>query len=203
LEDIPVYGNTPRVKVRNLASKWQEIEIKAHSFEEMDHEGFWEFLETAISSFNDKIKRIDSNIEDHMPWTKLGQKWHFLRKGFPPGKKVRWDIEVLEMLHNVLQEAAPQGQFLWNNKQVVHVFVPEQKEPWVSISTKKTDALWLQISGPQNSLSLGSVVDIVEEPTITTVNKRDVLKMSFSDPEQVAVPDFKEFLQKHLKSLSA
>jgi excinuclease ABC subunit A len=203
LEDVPVYGNTPRVKVRSLANKWQEIEIKAHSFAELDHAGFWEFLETAINSFNDKIKRVETKIEDQMPWTKLGQKWHFLRKGFPPGKKVRWDVEVLETLHHVLQEAAPQGQFLWNNKQVVHVFVPEQKEPWVSISTKKTDALWLQISGPQNSLSLGSVVDIVEEPTITTVDKRDILRMSFSDPEQVAVPDFKEFLQKHLKSLSA
>ena len=107
------------------------------------------------------------------------------------------------MLHNVLQEAAPHGQFLWNNKQVVHVFVPEQKEPWVSISTKKSDALWMQISGPKNSLSLGSVVDLAEEPTMTTIDKRDILRMSFKDPEQVAEPDFKKFLQQHLKSLSA
>jgi len=203
MEDIPVYGNTPRVKVKNLASKWQEIEIKAHSWEELDHDGFWGFLETAINSFNDKIERVEKKIDDHMPWTKLGQKWHYLRKGFSPGKKIKWGVEVLETLHHVLQEAAPHGQFLWNNKQVVHVFVPEQKEPWASISTKKSDALWLQISGPKESISLGSVVDIVEEPTVTTLDSRDILRMNFNDAEQVAEPEFMQFLKKHLESLSA
>ena len=72
-------------------------------------------------------RRVRQNPEDVMPWKVLGQKWHFARKGFPPGKPPQWDVDVLEELCELLAEAAPAGQFLWNNQQVVHVFVPEQQ----------------------------------------------------------------------------
>ena len=40
-----------------------------------------------------------------MPWKVLGQKWHFLRKGFPPGKTVAWETEVLEELCEMLHDS--------------------------------------------------------------------------------------------------
>ena len=42
--------------------------------------------------------------------------------------------EVLEELCELLARIAPDGQFLWNNQQVVHLFVNGQREPWAAIT---------------------------------------------------------------------
>ena len=201
LEDVPVYGNSPRVKLVNTKASWQEIEIRAHSMEEMDIPGFWSFVDAAIDSFLDKVKRVELNIDKETPWAKLGQKWHFMRKGFTPGKKVTWQPEVLERLHEVIQQAAPEGQFLWNNKQVVHVFLPQQKEPWASIQTKKPDGVWLQLAGPKDGVTVGRVADLADAPTVTSRNELDVVRMRISNFEQADSEQLKKFLVEHIQSL--
>ena len=199
MDELPVYGNQPRVKVVNHKGPYQEVEIKAYTFEEMDTPEFWQFLDEAMDGFLEKEKRIEMKLDDHMPWTKLGSKWHFMKKGFPPGKKVSWDLEMLEILHEILQKVAPDGQFLWNNKQFVHVFVPGQKEPWASIQTKKCDALWLQLTGPRNCVQLGRIADIGERPTIKSVDDdRDVVRTSFTSLEQLHDQDLEDFLNEHV-----
>ena len=52
-------------------------------------------------------------------------------------------------LFELLSEVAPEGQFLWNNKQVVPVYVRSQKEPWAAVQTKKSEAVWLTLAGPK------------------------------------------------------
>ena len=52
MEDVPVYGNSPRVKLTNTKASWQEIEIRAHTLEEIDTPGFWKFLDDADRQFS-------------------------------------------------------------------------------------------------------------------------------------------------------
>ena len=73
------------------------------------------------------------------------------------GKKVDWDADVLEELMRAAGRGRrPQGQFLWNNKQVVPVYVPEQHEPWAAVQTKKLDAVYLHLIGPEGPLHAGA-----------------------------------------------
>ena len=76
-----------------------------------------------------------------MPWKVLGQKWHVSRRGFPLGKKVKWETEVLEDLCELLHEMAPDAQFLWNSQQVVPLMVKEQRAAWATLHTKRPDGL--------------------------------------------------------------
>ena len=203
MDELPIYGNQPRVKLSNQRGIWQEVEIHAHSLEEIDIPEFWEILDTAIASFQQKEERIEQKIDDHMPWTKLGQKWHFMRKGFAPGKKVKWDVEVLEEIYELLQRVAPEGQFLWNNKQVVHVFVPDQKEPWASIQTKKVDSVWLQLTGPAGQVPLGRIAEIGQEPVVKVLDdEREAVRLTFKTIDEVQSGDLEEFLIEHRGLLS-
>ena len=108
-----------------------------------------------------------------------------MRKGFAAGKEVVWDAKVLETLQTVLEKTAPEGEFEWSNKQVVHFRLPEQKEPLVSIQTKKTDGVWLHVPAPKDSVTAGRVADIAEEVTVASGGKQDTLKMSFRSVDQV------------------
>ena len=203
MDEIPKYGNNPRVKVTTLKGPWQEVEIRAFTLEELDHDEFWKFVDEAVQGFREKIERVETNLEEHMPWTKLGQKWHFMRKGFSSDKKVQWDKEVLEQLHELLQVTAPEAQFLWSNKQIVHLYVPQQKEPWASIQTKKTEAVWLHLTGPQNSVPLGRVASLSKNAIVSNAGNKDVVRLSFDSVDEIANEDLAQFLNEHLSMISA
>ena len=203
LDDVPIYGNQPRVSITNNRGGWQEVEIRAHSWHEINIPGFWEFVDKAIDSFLDRAERVKLKIDDHSPWAKLGQKWHFMRKGFSPGKEIKWDVDVLESLHDLIQKLVPDAQFTWSNKQLVHVSVPPREKPWASFYTKKLDGVWLQLNGPRDQVTLGSIADFADEPSVKVDGEQEIVKMKFSNVKQLNNPELKSFLQQHLENCKA
>ncbi len=200
LHEVEAYGNGPRIKCKNLRGPWQEVQIEAHSWQEINTPQFWSFLQQAIAGFEKFTGRVKESPEDVMPWKVLGQKWHLSRKGFPPGKKPAWGIEVLEDLLEILSEEAPSGQFLWNNQEVVHLMVPEQREPWTSIYTKRLAAVDLVLNGPQNAFALGRIVGIGSERSLlNNGDQRDRIKFRFITAEDLDPGDLADFLKEHLK----
>ncbi len=202
LPDLPVYGHELRVKCKNLRGPFQEVQLQVHTLAEVDKPAFWKFVDAAIAGFNKFADRVRLNPEDLMPWKVLGQKWHFLRKGFPPGKPPQWDVDLLEELCELLQETAPQGQFLWNNQQLVHVFVPEQQEPWATIYTKRSATLDLVLTGPKGRFALGRVTELGLDREFQTGPQRDVLRLRFQSSEDLDRGDLRPFLAEHLAGLA-
>jgi excinuclease ABC subunit A len=87
LDELPVYGNNPRVKVKTIRGPWQEVQIQAYNWEEINTDHFWEFLEQAVKGFQKITERVEQDPKELMPWKKLGQKWHFMRKDFHWGNR--------------------------------------------------------------------------------------------------------------------
>ncbi|MEQ8790633.1 MAG: excinuclease ABC subunit UvrA [Pirellulaceae bacterium] len=202
LDELPIYGNEPRVKCKNLRGPWQEVEIRAHTLGEIDTPEFWSFLEEAAAGFFKFTDRVAEKPEDIMPWKKLGQKWHLLRKGFPPGQKIRWDVEVLEELIELLSETAPQGQFLWNNQQIVNLMTREQREPWATLHTKRTASVDLTLTGPKGKFTLGRVAGLARDRKFDGARAEcDQIRLSFRTLDDVHKGDLAEFLSEHFAAL--
>ena len=139
-----------------------------------------------------------------MPWKVLGQKWHFSRKGFPPGKRIQWETEVLEELCELLSAAAPAGQFLWNNQQLVHLFVPGQREPWASIHTKRLASVDLQLNGPKGRFALGRLTDLGCDRNLdATRADLDFVQLSFRTLDDLHRGGFAGFLDEHLATIGS
>ncbi|MCP4813958.1 MAG: hypothetical protein GY888_15745 [Planctomycetaceae bacterium] len=78
------------------------------------------------------------------------------------------------------------------------MFVPDQKEPWISIYTKKLDSVWLQVTGPVGQVPLGRIADIGHEPTVKMLdNEREVARMSLRSIEEVQSMELETFLKEH------
>jgi excinuclease ABC subunit A len=132
----------------------------------------------------------------------LGQKWHLSRKGFPPGKKTTWPPEVLEELLEMLSEAAPDGQFLWNNQQVVHLMVPGGREPWASVYTKRLAGVDMALNGPKGAFQLGGVAELGSARSVSTEGEtRDQVKLRFTTTEELHEGNLSAFLRVHLEAL--
>ena len=203
MHDLPVYGNEPRVKCKNLRGPWQEVQIDAHALDEIDTPAFWKFLENAVQGFFKFTDKVAASPEDVMPWKKLGQAWHFSRKGFPPGKPAAWKTEVLEELCSILHEVAPDGQFLWNGQVMVHLMVPGWNEPWVTIHTKRQANLELIVNGPPSATSLGRIASLGADREVATAsNGRSHAKIRFVTTEDLHRGDLVGFLTEHRTSLA-
>jgi excinuclease ABC subunit A len=202
MADLPVYGNEPRVKCKNLRGPFQEVQLQVHSLEEIDKPAFWKFLEAAIAGYDKFTSRVRQNPEDVMPWKVLGQKWHFARRGFPPGKPPKWEVEVLEELCEMLKEVAPDAQFLWNNQQLVHLFVKEQHEPWATLVTKRVAHVELALKGPKGRFALGRVTDLAAEREFQTGGDGDVVRLRFVTTADLDRGDLRQFLAEHRASLA-
>jgi excinuclease ABC subunit A len=194
LEDIPLFGNAPRMKLTNGVGGAQEIEWKLHSFAEIDRPEFWAFLEEAIESFLGRNSQKPLKMQEETPWAKLGAKWHLMTKGFSTGEIV-WKPSLLEKLRNLLTSIAPEGEFNWNNQTVVHLNLPGRKDPWITLQTKKPDGLWLQISGPPGSLTAGQVVDFATEVQHSSSGGKETLRICFRQARQIEHPQLKVFLK--------
>ena len=214
LNDIPEiesYGRSPRVKCKNLRAPFQEVEIRAYSWEEIDTPEFWKFLEQAVAGFRKFTDRTPQDPEDVMPWKVLGRKWHLARKGFPPGKKPNWNLEVLEELLELLGEVAgeaasasgnSQPQFLWNNQQVVNVMVPQQRQPWATVYTKQLAGVDLVLNGPTAAFDTKRIADLAANRAIkSSENELDQVKLRFIAGDDLHNGDLPEFLKEHLAAV--
>jgi excinuclease ABC subunit A len=209
LEGLPVYGNQKRVTCKNLAGPWQEVEIRAHSFEEIDTPEFWSFIQEAAESFlrrtgvNSQPNGEPFNVANHAPWKVLGRKWHLLRKGFPGQAKVAWEAELTEQLCDLLEKTISEGEFIWDNKQVVNLRIPEQSEPWAAIQTKKPESLVLHLRGPKGAVTYGEMVDLGARRRLnTTQRNHDVATIEFVTQSDLEKDSFITFLQNHFHAVA-
>jgi excinuclease ABC subunit A len=205
LDELPIYSNEPRLKVMTIRGPWQEVQINVHVLEEIETPEFWDFLKDAIGGFNKFSERAAENPSDLMPWKKLGQKWHFLRKGFPPGKQPQWEVGVLEELCEMLTAAAgEEGQFLWNNQQLVHLYLKGQRDPWATLFTKRLGSVDLALTSPKGSIGFGRVHDLGFERELDAKRgDRDVLILKFKTADDLHRGDLEVFLKEHLESITA
>jgi excinuclease ABC subunit A len=212
LAEIETYGNGPRVKCKNLRGPFQEVQVFAHGWDELNTPAFWSMVEMAVEGFKKFTERVGKNPEDVMPWKVLGKKWHLARKGFPPGKKVAWPQETLEELLELLESTAASAlngeagapQFLWNNQQVVHVMIPGQRIPWATIQTKRTVGVDVSLHGPAGAFATGRVAEIGVKQLIQPGSEGyDAVKLRFITPQDLGRGDLRKFLMEHLEAVRA
>jgi excinuclease ABC subunit A len=202
VQELPLYGTEPRVKCRNLRGPWQEVELRVHSYEEIDRPEFWKFLDQAVAGFAKFSEKVQEKSEILQPWKQLGRKWHFSRRGFSLSGKVEWEPEVLEELIELLNETAPYGQLLWNNKQVVPLLVPEQHEPRAAVQTKKLDAVYLILTGPKGRVTQGKLAGLGYDAHVDGQRTgHDMVRMKFRSLDDLRRGDLAAFLKEHLATL--
>jgi excinuclease ABC subunit A len=203
MPELPLYGREPRVKVQHLRGPWQEVDLKVHSYAEIARPEFWQFVDEAVEGFAAFRKRVEKRSDILHPWKQLGRKWHLARRGFTAGKTPQWDVELLDTLLQMLCDIAPDANILWTNKQVVPLHLPGHQEPWAAVQTKKSDAVYLYLTGPKNQFTQGQIRNLGHSPEIDGERAdADVIHLRFRNQDDLGRGELKAFLQDHLRALA-
>jgi hypothetical protein len=109
---------------------------------------------------------------------------------------------VLEGLIELLTETAPDGQMLWNNQQVVHLMLPQHRDPWASVYTKRLEGVDLALYGPKDEFALGRIADLgADRDLATDRGNRDTIKLRFIRPDELAREELAAFVEEHYNSV--
>ena len=201
IDELPVYGRTSRVRVRNLKGPWQEISITVHWLTEIDTPGFWQFLADARDAFLTQANKAKLNPADLTPWKVLGRKWHLTRKGFPSGKRVGWQPELLDKLFDVLESVLPDGEIDWANKQVVYFYRQGDAKAWAAVHTKRRGGIDLSLFAEPDQMALGRIAGFGKDREITPHRDgREAAKIRFTAMKQATSRSLKTFLEEQARA---
>jgi excinuclease ABC subunit A len=199
LEGLQVYGHTERVEVANRKGPWQEVTIQAFRLSEIDTPAFRDFLKEAVMAFQKNLTKMQTKPEDVMPWKVNGERWHHSDKGFPPGRKIRWERPLLARLLALVREVEPGVQVEWDNRAHILLRVPGVSRAWATFKTKQTEGLTCSFFGKRGQFNLARVDSLGATAALDPANGADVLELTFTLDERVQATKLKEVLTEHLR----
>jgi excinuclease ABC subunit A len=197
---LEVYGNEPRVWTTAHKGPWQSVTVLAYRLSEIDTAAFREFLAEAVASFQNNLKRLRTKPEDVMPWKINGERWHLGDKGFPPGKKVRWERPLLTRLLELVRDVEPGVQIRWDARDAISLRVPGVTRAWAQWRTKKAPALECHFLGKKGQFNLSQIETFGIAPNISSQRKDgDLLSLHFQKLDQEQTSRLRELLGEHLR----
>lgn len=199
INELPIYGRSDRVRVKNKPAGYQEILITVHWLSEIDTPEFREFLSAARASYVERVAATSTDVKDVAPWKVLGRKWHLMQKGFPAEKRPKWKKDVLETLLEIFDKVIPDGDVVWNERAYVRYRQSGSKDDWAVICTKRRVGIDLVITPRDESVGAGSVAGVVTEHEAVVGKKgKPAIRLRFDNVAQVKSPKVRAFLKKCL-----
>lgn len=184
VEEIHYYNQSPRVKVRNLKTPWQEVTIKVWKKSEIDVPAFRNFLSRAVEGHLAQALKEKARPDDLTPWKHLGRKWHLMKKAI--AKKPEWSFDTLEKLLPVVEAA-------WSDCDVDYGIRSKIKWKHASsgyavaeLHTKGKAGLDLAVFVPPDSVTIGAVAEFgVAQEIKRRKDGRDAVRLRFREASQV------------------
>jgi excinuclease ABC subunit A len=199
-EGLQVYGNDDRVWLTTHKGPWTSVTVLVHRLSEIDTPAFEQFLKEAVQSFQNCIARVQQKPEDVMPWKVNGERWHLGEKGFPAGRKLKWDRALLPQLLTLVRDVEPKLEVTWDTRDAITLRVPGITRGWTMWRTKDADGLICRFLGKKGSLNLSQFDGIGAEQEINTErNEGEVLTLVFRRLEDVKPDRLKPLLAAHLQ----
>ena len=183
----------------------QHVLIVVHKKAEIDTPAFREFMRRAVEIVQARAATASGGVEGNMPWKKDGEKWHLGEKGFPPGKKLKWDRSILPRLIALIEELNPQLEFKWDVRDAITIRPAGSPRFWCRIKTKEADALQAWFVGKRGQMNMNQVDGIGQHSTIESDRNDggEILKLLFVNSSDLQLAKLKEILKEHLKKFAA
>jgi excinuclease ABC subunit A len=197
---LEVYGSDDRVWTTNHKGPWQSVTVLTHRLIEIDTPAFRQFLKEAAASFHANLKRMRTKPEDVMPWKLNGERWHLGEKGFPIGKKMRWDRAIFLRLLAVVREVTPDLVIQWDARDAITLRIPGISRAWAQWRTKEAHGLDCRFVGKKGQLNLSQVESFGVSPSIHRHRADvDLLRLVFQQADHLSAAKLKDVLAEHLR----
>lgn len=200
--ELPLYGTSPRVRLIDTRDGFQEVEMRVHYWEEFNTPEMWAFFEQAQDAFQTLVQQAEEAPGDLRPWKTLGRQWHESPKGFLGNARPQWSQELLQTIISALETISPNAAWGWQNKVVVPVTPAGFGKIWARLTTKRPDALYLELFNPKNQFTMGRISEFGFEAEVDGRNSEfDCLRFRFRDLNDWKKGGFQRFMEEHFQTV--
>jgi excinuclease ABC subunit A len=152
-----------------------------------------------VDAFHANLRKMQTKPEDVMPWRVNGERWHLSEKGFPPGRKLQWDRNLLPGLLKVVRSVEPKIEVQWDNRITVTFRIPGVKRAWAQFRTKESAGLDCRFLGKKGQFNLTQLEAFGTQPALQPHSKGEVLRLLFLHENHVHAAQLREVLTQHLR----
>jgi excinuclease ABC subunit A len=200
-EGVKAFGDEDRVRVANRRGPWQEVTILVHKKSEIDTPSFKSFLKKAAEAFQANIQAMQTSPEDVMPWKVNGERWHLGEKGFPPGRKICWDRQLLPKLLQIIRESVPKLEIKWDVRDAISFRADGNGPVFARWWTKRSDALECQFFPKKGTFNLSQLDRLGRDSEIQhDKTGNDVVLLKFVTMDDVNVNKVKSLIDGTIKN---
>lgn len=144
-EDLPIYGHTSRVHLRQVNSAMDQVRVQVHDKAEIQTPGFEGFLREAIEAYCGYAAGVKKDPNKAEPWKTNGKQWHLQQQRMTRRRRPAWEGTTLVQLLGVMQKAVSGVEVDWNQKISIVLRLGRQSEWWCRIVTAHREYIELQI----------------------------------------------------------
>jgi len=164
-DELPIYGNEPRVNVRSSGRFTDDIRILVHSRKEIATPGCRTFIKRAVQAYFRLLKRMKEEEALARPWKVNGKTWH-LSQQMLGNKPKMWTGSLIVQMIGLFKKWAPQIQEDWSRKVMVTLSHPQVKGTWARLVTNHAEAMRVEILAARGQFTPAMIERIGQNPEI-------------------------------------
>ena len=164
--DLPIYGPWSRLRVRSLASGWDDIRLSLRDFKDIQKAAFRAFLKTAVTAYCRKVSELRQQPEKQQPWKSDGPQWHLSQKSMSRRRTPQWKPSLLLTLIGRFKSIQPDLELDWSGKTAVLLKALGHSAYLGKIVTNMGRGLRIELRAPKNLLTPAQVDRLGEDVEI-------------------------------------
>ncbi len=190
-EDLPVYGQWSRVRVRSTRREHDDIRLHLRDFKDVNRTTFKRFLTTAAKAYFDMVEHQQAEPESAQPWKTDGRNWHLSQQSMHGRQRARWQPQALLELIGRLSKLDPTIRFDWTGKVAVGMKHAGCGKPFGKIVTNMGRGMRCEVRTVANLFTPVQIDRLAVEPTVRRYADHDSItfwcrSVKECDPDQLA-----------------
>jgi len=183
--DLPIYGNEPRVKIRPHPGDTDRIRILIHDEAEVASKGFRDFLKTATRCYLTFVRSLARDVARAQPWRVDGKAWHLSQKSLSPTQPPQWNPMTLVELIGRMSRVRTDLTADWARKSAV-CLVDRSGATVARIGTNARHGIQVDVSVPCGVISAAKIEKLGLTPRIERGRPIDRVQFLVQSLDQVA-----------------
>ncbi|MGB0716608.1 MAG: excinuclease ABC subunit UvrA, partial [Phycisphaerae bacterium] len=144
-EDLPIYGQWARAKVRPVGNGWTAIRLALRDFKDFDKRAMKSFLSKASAAYMAEIAEQIKTPSKGKPWKENGKDWHLGQQAMRHRDRAMWKPDLILGLLAKLNTFERDIAVDWNQESSVLIMVPGEKKRFAKIVTNQSKGVRIEV----------------------------------------------------------
>ena len=152
-EDLPIYGQWSRARLRPVGNGWMAVRLAVRDFDDIDKRAVRAFLSKAAKGYMQELDDQQKTPGKGKPWKADGRSWHLGQKAMRHRARATWKPDLILSLLAKINAFERDLKVDWNQESAVLIMVPGEAKRFAKIVTNQAKGVRIEIKSQQGAIT--------------------------------------------------